>query len=85
MPPARQFLHGDAERMLPRMPLRDYAYAAQFPATSRLVHMRLLERTALNVAQVSEAAGFGSAAVMREHFGTVVGTSPLLYRRAFQR
>jgi len=45
---------------------------------------RLLERTDLNIEQVSEAAGFGSAAVMREHFGTVVGTSPLLYRRAFQ-
>jgi len=23
--------------------------------------------------------------VMREHFGTVVGTSPLSYRRAFSR
>jgi transcriptional regulator GlxA family with amidase domain len=45
---------------------------------------RLLERTDLNIEQVSEAAGFGSAAVMREHFGTVVGTSPLSYRRAFQ-
>jgi len=46
---------------------------------------RLLETTDLNIEQVSAAAGFGSAAVMREHFGTVVGTSPLLYRRAFQR
>ena len=46
---------------------------------------RLLETTDLNVEHVAAEAGFGSAAVMREHFGTVVGTSPLLYRRAFQR
>ena len=46
---------------------------------------RLLDRTDLNLAQVSEAAGFGSAAVMREHFGTVVGTSRLLCRPVLQR
>jgi len=46
---------------------------------------RLLETTDLDVERVAAAAGFGSAAVMREHFGTVVGTSPLLYRRAFSR
>jgi transcriptional regulator GlxA family with amidase domain len=44
---------------------------------------RLLETTDLAVEQVATEAGFGSAAVMREHFGTVVGTSPLSYRRAF--
>jgi NAD(P)H-dependent FMN reductase len=37
------------------------------------------------IEQVAAEAGFGSAAVMREHFGTVVGTSPLSYRRAFSR
>jgi transcriptional regulator GlxA family with amidase domain len=46
---------------------------------------RLLETTDLAVEQVAAAAGFGSAAVMREHFGTVVGTNPLSYRRAFSR
>jgi transcriptional regulator GlxA family with amidase domain len=46
---------------------------------------RLLETTDLDIEQVSAAAGFGSAAVMREHFGTVVGTNPLSYRRAFSR
>jgi transcriptional regulator GlxA family with amidase domain len=46
---------------------------------------RLLERTDLDIEQVATAAGFGSATVMRERFGTVVGTSPMLYRRAFSR
>ena len=46
---------------------------------------RLLETTDLAIEQVAAEAGFGSAAVMREHFGTVIGTSPLLYRRAFSR
>jgi transcriptional regulator GlxA family with amidase domain len=38
---------------------------------------RLLETTDLAIEQVATEAGFGSAAVMREHFGTVVGTNPL--------
>ena len=46
---------------------------------------RLLETTDLAIEHVATEAGFGSAAVMREHFGTVVGTSPLSYRRAFSR
>jgi transcriptional regulator GlxA family with amidase domain len=46
---------------------------------------RLLETTDLAVEQVATEAGFGSAAVMREHFGIVVGTSPLSYRRAFSK
>jgi len=46
---------------------------------------RLLETTDLAIEQVATEAGFGSASVMREHFGTVVGTTPLSYRRAFSR
>jgi transcriptional regulator GlxA family with amidase domain len=46
---------------------------------------RLLETTNLAVEHVAVQAGFGSAAVMREHFGVVVGTNPLAYRRAFSR
>jgi len=46
---------------------------------------RLLETTALSVEEVAAEAGFGSAAVLRTHFGSVVGTSPLTYRRAFSR
>jgi transcriptional regulator GlxA family with amidase domain len=46
---------------------------------------RLLETTDLSIEQVAAEAGFGSAAVMRVHFGEVVSTSPLTYRRAFSR
>src|SRR6266850_3201221 len=46
---------------------------------------RLLETTDLAIEQVAAEVGFGSAAVMREHFGTVVGTNPVFYRRAFSR
>lgn len=46
---------------------------------------RLLETTGFTVERVAEEAGFGSAAVMREHFAVVVGTNPLNYRRAFSQ
>jgi transcriptional regulator GlxA family with amidase domain len=46
---------------------------------------RLLETTDLAIEQVAAEVGFGSAAVMREHFGIVVGTNPVSYRRAFSR
>jgi len=46
---------------------------------------RLLESTELAVERVAADTGFGSAAVMREHFGGIVGTSPIAYRRAFSR
>src|SRR6267143_337293 len=46
---------------------------------------RLLETTELAIEQVAAEVGFGSAAVMREHFGIVVGTNPVSYRRAFSR
>jgi transcriptional regulator GlxA family with amidase domain len=44
---------------------------------------RLLETTGLAVERVATESGFGSAAVMREHFSEIVGTTPLAYRRAF--
>ena len=46
---------------------------------------RLLETTRLTIERVATEAGFGSAAVMREHFGEIVGTSPVAYRRTFSR
>jgi len=46
---------------------------------------RLLETTALPVETLAAEAGFRSAAVMRDHFGQIVGTTPLAYRRAFGR
>jgi transcriptional regulator GlxA family with amidase domain len=45
---------------------------------------RLLETTALSVEQVAAEVGFGSPAVLREHFGRIVGTNPLAYRRSFK-
>jgi transcriptional regulator GlxA family with amidase domain len=35
--------------------------------------------------KLATEAGFGSAAVLREHFREIVGTSPLSYRHAFCR
>jgi transcriptional regulator GlxA family with amidase domain len=46
---------------------------------------RLLEATELTVERLAAEAGFRSAAVLREHFGRIVGTTPLAYRRAFYR
>ncbi len=45
---------------------------------------RLLETTALPVERVAAEVGFGSSTVLREHFGQIVGTSPLAYRRSFR-
>jgi transcriptional regulator GlxA family with amidase domain len=45
---------------------------------------RLLETTDLSVERVAAGVGFGSAAVLRERFAHVVGTSPQAYRRSFR-
>ena len=44
---------------------------------------RLLETTTLSIDRLAGEVGFGSSAVLREHFAEVLGTSPLAYRRAF--
>ena len=57
---------------------------AQWIAMARIRRaQQLLEATALPIEQVAERAGFRSASVLREHFGTIVGTPPLAYRHAF--
>ena len=43
----------------------------------------LLEQTDLPVDAVASRSGFGSAALLRSHFQSVVGTSPQRYRREF--
>ncbi len=43
----------------------------------------LLEETDLPVESVASQSGFGSAALLRTHFQTVLGTSPQRYRREF--
>jgi AraC family transcriptional activator FtrA len=51
----------------------------------RLHHAReLLESTDLPVETVASRAGFGSAALLRHHFGSHVGVSPAEYRRTFR-
>ena len=44
---------------------------------------QLLETTNLSIEQVATEVGFKSTSVLREHFGGIVGTTPLAYRRAF--
>lgn len=44
---------------------------------------RLLETSQLEVERVASESGFGSSAVLRQHFAAIVGTSPMAYRRAF--
>ena len=44
---------------------------------------RLLETTQLSIERLADEVGFASASVLREHFGQVVGTSPMAYRRSF--
>jgi transcriptional regulator GlxA family with amidase domain len=45
---------------------------------------RLLETTDASIERVATDVGFGSSTVLREHFGRMVGTSPLAYRRSFR-
>ncbi|MEU5846008.1 GlxA family transcriptional regulator [Saccharopolyspora shandongensis] len=45
----------------------------------------LLETTDLPVEVIADHAGFGSAAVLRRHFGERVGNSPIAYRTEFRR
>jgi AraC family transcriptional regulator, transcriptional activator FtrA len=53
-------------------------------SNQRVLHARaLLEQTDLGVEQIAQAAGFGTAALLRHHFRQVVGITPADYRRAF--
>jgi transcriptional regulator GlxA family with amidase domain len=57
---------------------------AQWVAHARVRRaQRLLETTQLSIERLAAEVGFGSAAVLREHFHGLVGTSPQGYRRAF--
>jgi transcriptional regulator GlxA family with amidase domain len=44
----------------------------------------LLETTDLSVERIAAEVGFASSAVLREHFGRIVGTSPKAHRRSFR-
>jgi transcriptional regulator GlxA family with amidase domain len=44
---------------------------------------RLLERSDLPIEAVAHRCGFGSAAILRQHFRRATATTPTAYRRAF--
>ena len=50
-----------------------------------LLAQRLLETTDDPVERVAQRVGFGSAAVLREHFGRQLHTTPQTYRRTFRQ
>ncbi len=53
-------------------------------AAERLARVReLLEETALPIEDVAAACGFSTAATLRHHFRTSLGTSPAAYRARF--
>jgi transcriptional regulator GlxA family with amidase domain len=45
---------------------------------------RLLETTDESIERVAQRCGFGSAAVLREHFHRQLRTTPQSYRRTFR-
>jgi len=50
----------------------------------RIEHARrLLETTGLSIEGVAHRCGFGSAAILRQHFRRATATTPTAYRRAF--
>lgn len=57
---------------------------SQWIIQRRVEHSRrLLESTDLTVGQITAAAGFASATLLRKHLRSAVGLSPGAYRRAF--
>jgi transcriptional regulator GlxA family with amidase domain len=57
---------------------------ARWVTTARVRRaQRLLETARLSVEEIATEVGFRSASVLRQHFGEIVGTAPLAYRRVF--
>lgn len=50
-----------------------------------LLAQRMLESTDEPIELIAQHCGFGSAAALRTHFGRVLDTSPMSYRRAFRQ
>nr|WP_201470766.1 helix-turn-helix domain-containing protein [Microbacterium hydrocarbonoxydans] len=60
------------------------ATPAAWLARQRVLHaQRLLERSDLPLEQIADECGFGSAAVLRQNFSRVLGTTPTAYRARF--
>ena len=57
---------------------------AAWLARQRIIHaQRLLEKTDLGLDRIAYECGFGSAAVLRQNFARVLGTTPTAYRATF--
>ncbi len=60
------------------------ATPAAWLARQRIIHaQRLLEQTGLGLDGIADECGFGSAAVLRQNFARVLGTTPTAYRARF--
>ena len=60
------------------------ATPAAWLARQRIIHaQRLLEKTDLGLDRIAYESGFGSAAVLRQNFSRVLGTTPTAYRARF--
>ncbi len=60
------------------------ATPAAWLARQRIIHaQRLLEQTDLGLDRIAFECGFGSAAVLRQNFARVLGTTPTAYRNRF--
>ncbi|UYO97308.1 helix-turn-helix domain-containing protein [Microbacterium sp. M28] len=60
------------------------ATPAAWLARQRIIQaQRMLERTDLGLDRIAAECGFGSAAVLRQNFARVLGTTPTAYRATF--
>ncbi|MEU1971368.1 helix-turn-helix domain-containing protein [Microbacterium sp. NPDC019599] len=60
------------------------ATPAAWLSRQRIIHaQRLLEQTDLGLDRIADESGFGSAAVLRQNFARVLGTTPTAYRARF--
>ena len=44
---------------------------------------RLLEESDLDIDQIADRSGFGTATLLRHHFRRIIGVTPSDYRRSF--
>lgn len=76
--------HMSARTFARRFKAEHGATPAAWLARQRVIQaQRLLERTGLSLEAISVECGFGSAAVLRQNFARVLGTTPTAYRATF--
>lgn len=93
---AREHLHEpiSVRRLADRARMSERTFARRFARTTATTPLRwlhqqrtrlaqyLLETTDLPVEAIAHRSGFGSTAVLRRHFGRLLGTTPSAYRDA---